>query len=73
MITKEQVLIALESMPDEFDVDELIESLIVIDKINQGLDDIKHGRVHTEEEVMKKVDEWVKSNDLTNKSLILKK
>lgn len=59
MITKEDVLKTLESMPEEFDVEELIERLIVIDKIQQGLDDIKHGRVYTEEEVMKKVDEWV--------------
>jgi predicted transcriptional regulator len=57
---KEQVSEALKIMPERFDVEDIIERLILLDKIQQGLDDIEHSKVYTKEEVMKKVERWLK-------------
>ncbi len=42
---KHQVLDTLNSLPDEFDAEQLIERIIFIDKVEQGLADAKEGRV----------------------------
>ncbi len=60
MITKKQLLERIESMPEEsFDSKDIVlERLILIDKIQQGLDDIENGRVYTMEEVKKRIEKW---------------
>ncbi|MBX7225673.1 MAG: hypothetical protein K1X55_06565 [Chitinophagales bacterium] len=37
MLTKELVSSQIKEMPNEFTLDELIERLLVIEKVNQGL------------------------------------
>lgn len=58
---KSAVIEALSSFGDEFDTEQLIERLIVIDKVEQGLKDIREGRLHTFNEVKEKfADKWKK-------------
>ncbi len=57
---KSQVLKTLQAMPDEFPVDELIEKLIVLQKIGEGQKQVQAGRVYTEEEAKKKLEKWSK-------------
>jgi predicted transcriptional regulator len=54
MMKKESVQRTLEQLPDEFHLEELIERLIVIAKIEEALEDSRMGRVHTHEEVVKR-------------------
>lgn len=60
MLTKEKVLQAIEAMPgDGFDnLDALLESLVIWDKVERGLKDIKEGNVLTMEEVEKEAASW---------------
>lgn len=44
---KQQVLNSLENLPEEFSAEELIERLIFIDKVEQGLKDAREGRTIT--------------------------
>jgi hypothetical protein len=47
---KEKVLETLDSLPDEFKTEELIEKLIFIEKVEQGLNDVeKNKESHLEE------------------------
>jgi hypothetical protein len=45
MLTKEKVIMSLESMPDNFTIDDLIDDLMVINKIEKGLEDVEKGNV----------------------------
>lgn len=44
-------------MPDNFDLDELIERLIVIEKIDKAMDNVVMGRVVADEEARKRIEE----------------
>jgi predicted transcriptional regulator len=57
---KAQILETIQSMPDEFSVDELIERLMILHKIEEGQRQVQAGKVYTEEEAKKKLDKWLK-------------
>jgi hypothetical protein len=48
---KEKVLQTLESLPDEFNTEELIEKLIFIEKVEQGLKDVEKNKEISFEDV----------------------
>ena len=52
---KAQILETLENLPEEFTIDELVDKLVVIERINKGLRDIEEGRSISHEEAKKKV------------------
>lgn len=58
MLTKELVNSQIKDMPNEFTLDELIERLIVVEKVNQGLKEVEIGKTISEEELDKKMAEW---------------
>ncbi len=60
MLTKEKIKKTIDSLPDNFTIEEVIEELIVIDKIEQGLKDVEEGNVYSTEEVREKLDKWLK-------------
>ena len=59
-MTKKAAIDAINDMPKDFNVDELIERLLVIEKIDEAEKDIEEGKVHTHSQVMKMVEEWKK-------------
>ena len=52
---KTQILETLEGLPEEFTIDELVDKLIIIERINKGLRDIEEGKSMSHEEAKKKV------------------
>jgi len=59
MITKEKIKTTIDQLPDNFTIEDIIEELIVLDKIDQGLKDVKKGKVYTTEEAKRKLDKWL--------------
>jgi predicted transcriptional regulator len=57
-MTKDKAITAIKSMPEEFEVEDLIEKLIVVAKINEGLRAEAEGKVKTHDEVKKIVSKW---------------
>ena len=59
-ITKNQIIEAIKAMPqDEFaNIDEVIEEIILLEKIERGIKDMEEGRVITHEEMKKEIDSW---------------
>ncbi len=51
MLTKEKIKRSIDSLPDKFTIEDVIEELILIDKIEQGLTDIREGNVYSTEEI----------------------
>ena len=58
MITKEQVINSINSMPDSVSVDDIIDNIILLAKIDIGLEQSANGQVLTEEELDKKLSKW---------------
>ena len=58
MLTKEKLKKAIDAVPVEFTVEDVIEGLIKIDKIEQGLKDVEDGNVYSIDEVRQKIDKW---------------
>ncbi|MFA4852618.1 MAG: hypothetical protein WC599_08875 [Bacteroidales bacterium] len=60
MITKEKLIEVINKMPDRFSIDDIIEELVLLSKIEQGLADVAEGRVYTKKEVENKMEKWLK-------------
>jgi hypothetical protein len=56
---KSTVLDSLANLPDEFSIEEIIERLIIIEKIDMGRQDVKEGKVNTEEQAKEKLSKWL--------------
>jgi len=60
MLTKEKVRKTIDRLPEKFTVDQLVEELVVLNKIEEGLKDIDEGRVFTTDQVKKELKTWLK-------------
>ncbi|SNS71018.1 hypothetical protein SAMN05421640_0947 [Ekhidna lutea] len=60
MITKEKALDTLNEMPSSFEVEELIEKLIFIEKVEIGLEQLEKGETVSNEMLKQEVKEWRK-------------
>ena len=60
ILTKKQILEAIEAMPEErfTHIDAVIEELILLEKIERGLEEMHSGEVMPDEEVNKEIDKW---------------
>ena len=56
---KSTVIEFISKLPEEISVDEIIERLIVIEKIERGQQQVKEGKVNTEEEAKAKLSKWL--------------
>ncbi len=61
MISKEQVLESMKSLPEEFDREDLIERLLIIDTFNKGKEETTDEKLKGLALVRKEFDEWRKS------------
>ncbi|HBE40546.1 MAG TPA: hypothetical protein DDW27_04960 [Bacteroidales bacterium] len=60
MITKEKLNKTIRSLPDSFTIDELIDRLIFIEKVEEGLKQSEEGKVISNEDVKRMIDKWSK-------------
>ncbi len=60
MITKTQIINSLDKLPENLTVEQVIDHLIFIEKVQKGLDDSVNGRVNTKEEARQKLNKWLK-------------
>jgi hypothetical protein len=60
MIKKAELQKQLESFPDEFSIDELVERLIIIEKVQRGIEQSNNNQVVSEEELEYRVRKWFK-------------
>ena len=60
MLVKEKVLETIQSLPDEFSLDELVDRLILLEKINTGLQEVEEGKIMSQEEAKERMKKWQK-------------
>jgi predicted transcriptional regulator len=60
MLTKEKIIKSFDTLPENLTIDQVIDRVIMLDKIEQGLKDVEDGNVFTTEEVKIKLNKWLK-------------
>jgi predicted house-cleaning noncanonical NTP pyrophosphatase (MazG superfamily) len=60
MITKTKLKEQIENFPEEFTIDELIDRLLLIEKIERGNQQSQNGEEITEAELEKEMNKWFK-------------
>lgn len=60
MITKEKIQKTIQNLPDNPEIELVIEKLILLDKIEQGIKDVNEGNVFSGEQVREKLGKWLK-------------
>ena len=60
MLTREQVIGAINKLPQEFSVEQAIDELILLEKIETGLAQSKTNEVIPDEQLDKELPEWLR-------------
>ncbi|MFA5972526.1 MAG: hypothetical protein WC780_09265 [Lentimicrobiaceae bacterium] len=60
MLTKDKIKKSIDTLPDNLTIDQVIDRMIMLDKIEQGLKDVEDGNIYTTEEVKEKLNKWLK-------------
>jgi len=58
MITKTKLKEQIDNFPDQFSIDELIERLILVEKIENGKNQSKNDEILSEGEFDKEINKW---------------
>ena len=56
---KTNVIDSISMLPDEFSIEEIIERLIIIEKIDKGRQQVSEGKINNEEQTEQKLDKWL--------------
>ncbi len=60
MLVKEKVLEAIQTLPEEFSIDDLVEKLVVLQKIEIGLQQVTAGKTLPTKKAKEKLQKWLK-------------
>ena len=60
MLTKTILINQIDKLPEKFSIDELVEKLIFIEKIERGLKQSENGEVISESDLDKEIEKWFK-------------
>ena len=58
MLTKTKLKEQIEDLPEEFSIDELVDKLILISKIENGNAQSENGMIITEDELHEEIEKW---------------
>jgi hypothetical protein len=59
MITKEKLIETIKQLPSKFSVDEVIERIFLLEKIEIGLQQSQRGDIISDDELDNKLPEWL--------------
>ena len=51
---------SLENLPEEFSLEDIIERLIILDKLEDGRKQYEEGKIFTHDHVKQKLEKWLK-------------
>ena len=60
MLSKKQLLLTLQGMPDQFSIDDLLDRIILLQKIDTGLEQSKNEKTYSTEKAKEKLKKWLK-------------
>jgi hypothetical protein len=60
MLTREKIEETLKILPNEFSIDDLIDKIILTQKIEEGLLQSENGQILSSDQAKQKLDKWLK-------------
>jgi hypothetical protein len=60
LLDKKKVLKSIKDMPDRFSADDVMERVMLLQAIEEGMADVKAGRTVTLDEAKKRFGKWLK-------------
>ena len=60
LTVKDQILKAMQDLPDDATVESAMERLYLLYKIEQGIEQADRGQVVSQEEVKRRMEQWLK-------------
>jgi len=60
MLTKTKLIEQIEKFPEGFSIDELVERLILIEKVELGLKQSENGEIISDSDLDKEIELWFK-------------
>jgi len=58
MLSKAKILTGIKRMPDSATVDDILDQIILLEKIEKGIEQADKGQVLTEDQVEAKINKW---------------
>ncbi len=59
MVKKESLLKSIEDLPDQFSIDELMDKIIFLHKIENGLEQSKNNQITPNDKVKDELKKWL--------------
>ncbi len=60
LLKREKIIETLKKMPDQVSLDDVLDRIILLDKIESGLEQSKKGQITPDEKLDEKLQEWLK-------------
>jgi len=60
MITKSQLIQTIEDMPEKFSIDDFLDKILLLQKIEAGLNQSENGETLSTEEAKERLSKWLK-------------
>ncbi len=60
MLTKKKILSTIKELPDHFSIDDLLDSIMILQKIETGIEQSKDSMVYSTAQAKKKLKKWLK-------------
>jgi hypothetical protein len=60
MLTKEKLIQTIKDLPDNFSLDDVLERIVLLQKIEIGFDQTENGKTFTEAEAKERLEKWLK-------------
>jgi len=60
MLQKSTVIKTIANLPDQFSIDELVDKMILLDKIEKGINQADSNQVISDEELEREIKKWLK-------------
>lgn len=59
MLTKEKIIESIERMPDNIEIDDLLERILLLEKIEKGIEQSENGLTIPDEDMEKRIESWL--------------
>jgi predicted transcriptional regulator len=59
MLTKAKIISGIQKLPDSVTIEEVLDQIILLEKIEKGIEQADNGQVLSEEDVDKKIRIWL--------------
>ena len=59
MLTKKELLVALQTLPEKFSVEDVIDRIVLLQKVEIGLEQSKAGKARTNKRAKTKLRKWL--------------